>query len=66
MRVLSDRISAATAKNNVTVDPSLHNYLCGVMEERNSSVTSDFPDGSFQRLFWDQQIKAARTSKPKA
>ena len=56
----------ATENNNVTVDKELHSYLHGVMESSNPNITANFPEGSFQRLFWDQQIKAARVSNARA
>ena len=40
--------------------------LHGVMESSNPNITANFPEGSFQRLFWDQQIKAARVSNARA
>ena len=49
-----------------TVDKELHSYLHGVMESSNPNITANFPEGRFQRLFWDQQIKAARVSNARA
>lgn len=65
LRVLSERLSAATNANNVVVDPQLHGDLKSIMEDNYSKVLEDFPEGSFQRLFWEQQIKAARVSGAK-
>ena len=35
------------------------------MEENDDSIKKQFPDGTFRRLFWGQQKKAAGVSNPK-
>ena len=63
VRVLSERIAAATNANNIRVDPEMHSYLKSIIEENNSEVSKKFLEGSFQRLFWEQQMKAAQVSR---
>ncbi len=46
--------------NSVSVDESLHQDLCGIMKEENDRVKNCFPEGTFRRLFWDEQLKAAQ------
>ena len=64
IRLLSEKISLSTKAKGITVDPNLHSDLCSVMNENNPSVLEKFPEGSFRRLFWEQQFKAANVSRP--
>ena len=31
-----------------------------IMNENDRNVKDEFPEGTFRRLFWEQQLKAAR------
>lgn len=55
----------STEKSGVHLDPQLHDELISTMEENNEQVCKDFPQGTFKRLFWEQQLKAARCSNPR-
>ena len=46
----------------VVVDESLHQDLCSIMEEKNGVVKESFPEGTFRRLFWDEQLRAVQVS----
>ena len=41
---------------------SLHYDLLEIMEKENSSVKDHFPNGTFRRLFWEEQLKAAQVN----
>ena len=59
VKVLKERIAAAA----IPVDEALsRDHLATTMEENNEAVLSQFPAGSFQRLFWEQQLQATRVS----
>lgn len=58
VKVLKERIAAAA----IPVDEALSRDLATTMEENNEAVLSQFPAGSFQRLFWEQQLQATRVS----
>ena len=46
--------------NGVTVDEPLHNELSTIVSGNDTSIEKDFPQGTFRRLFWDEQKKAAK------
>ena len=52
------RISDATARDGVELDGELSNDLKAIMAANTQQVHSTYPEGSFQRLFWDQQQTA--------
>ena len=44
------------------VDGSLQSDLLQIMHEKTDIVKNMYPEGSFARLFWEEQLKAATTS----
>ncbi len=48
------------------VDDELHSDLRIIMGENNEKVCKEFPGGSFQRLLWDEQMKAASLKNAKS
>ena len=42
------------------VDENLHNDLQAVMKDQSKEISKLFPEGSFRRLFWDEQLKMAK------
>jgi hypothetical protein len=48
--------------HGITVDNSVHSYLSTIMKNNNDKVLKEFPPGSFQRLFWEEQLKCAKLS----
>ena len=55
---LKKRISAATVRDGAELDDELSNELKSIMAAKTQQVYSTYPEGSFQRLFWDQQQTA--------
>jgi len=55
---LKKKISAATAQHGVELDVGMSNDLEGIMAANTQQVYSAYPEGSFQKLFWDQQQTA--------
>lgn len=53
-------IGVMAERNGVSIDPGLSQDLVTIMEDE---VTKAYPPGSFRRLFWDQQLQAARANK---
>ena len=41
------------------VDKSLHDELNCTIADNNDSIVKQFPEGTFRRLFWEEQRKAA-------
>lgn len=58
VKYLKKKIETSTENLGVNVDDSLHEGLEGVMGEQTSSIREQYADGTFHRLFWDQQIQA--------
>ena len=56
--MLSRKISTST----IPVDTDLSTHLLHMMEEESENIAQRFPEGSFKRIFWDQQLQAARLS----
>ena len=54
------KIEKLSTLNGVIVDEPLHQELSTIMDEQNQSIESKFPEGTFRRLFWQQQLKAAQ------
>ena len=60
---LQEQIIQSIDKNGVLLDEQLSNDLSEIMKENDNSIAGQFPADSFQRLFWDQQIQAAKAKK---
>lgn len=48
------------------VNDDLHYDFKEIMEENNGGVCDAFPEGSFRCLFWEQQLKVAKSSNPRS
>lgn len=59
---LRKKIDASTKSKGVTVDDDLHQDLSKIVEEQTPSIHEQFPEGSFKRLFWEQQRQALISS----
>lgn len=57
-------IEIFTKEKGVLVDPSLGQDLLMIMEDKSDGIEKLYPPGSFRRLFWDQQLKAAKAKGP--
>ncbi len=42
------------------VDDDLHQDLSTIVEEQTLSIHEQYPEGSFKRLFWEQQRAASK------
>ncbi len=60
VKKLRDRIQHSSETNGINVDSSLHQDLRSIMNENNGNIREQFPEGSFRRLFWDQQFQSAQ------
>ena len=49
----------ATAAEGLNVDDSLHSDLKSMADDCTDEVKRTFPEGSFARLFWEEQTKAS-------
>lgn len=59
---LLKKIEASANSKGVEVDSDLHGALSDIMAEQTPVIYEHFPEGSFKRLFWDQQREAEKCS----
>lgn len=55
---LKEKIQNSVKTHGVIVDSELNNDLSQIVNDHTPEVIADFPEGSFQRLFWEQQRDA--------
>ena len=56
---LRARIKKLTTEHGENIDPTLQEDLLSVMGENNKKIKSTYPENSFARVFWEQQLQAA-------
>ena len=59
---LKKKIEASSNTQGVIVDDHLHQDLSAIVEDHTLSIHEQFPEGSFKRLFWEQQREALNSS----
>ena len=42
------------------MDQGLHDELSTIMNENTNDIQKAFPEGSFHRVFWDQQLENSK------
>ena len=55
LRRLQDTIAESTALDGVILDEELHGDVSQMMKEYTKDICSTYEEGTFQRLFWEQQ-----------
>ena len=63
---LQQKISSAIATEGVEVDVDLHDDLKSMANDCTAEIQHSNPEGSFQRLFWEEQIKASSVVNARA
>jgi hypothetical protein len=60
VKCLMTKLADKTELNGVTVDSELHSDLSSICNNAasNSMIMEKHPPGSFERIFWEQQVKA--------
>ena len=53
------RVASLIDNENITVDDELDDDLHKMVNEHESEIKAAYPEGSFQRVFWDEQVKAS-------
>ncbi len=54
------KIEASTKSKGIVVDDDLHQDLSTIVEEQTPLIHEQYPEGSFKRLFWEQQREALK------
>jgi len=62
---LKKRIEELTAAQGVVLDETSQNDLVNIMKHNHANIHQQFPEGTFQRIFWDQQLQAAKVGNLK-
>ena len=57
---LKSKLKETTEKCGVFVEKELEDDLETIMHEKTAEISEKFASGSFQRLFWDQQLEAGK------
>ena len=57
------KLLIATQKVGVNLNSDMHDDVCSIMKQENDEIVRLYPEGSFQRLFWSQQLNASRVKK---
>lgn len=63
---LEQNIMLATCADGVNLDVTLHDDVRVMATENSKAVYSSYSEGTFQRLFWDQQQKASSFKNPRS
>ena len=58
LRRLQTTIAESTEVDGVVLNEELHDDVSQMMKDHNEEICSTFEEGSFQRLFWEQQKSA--------
>ena len=58
LRRLQDAITESTATNGVILDEQLQDDITQLMKDHTQDIHSTYEEGTFQRLFWEQQTTA--------
>ncbi len=62
VKSLSNKVKSLTTEQGKSLDKSFEKDLMSIMHDNHQKVTEAYPDGSFARLFWNEQLKAATAS----
>ena len=65
VKLLQKKITEMTSTEGESLDTSLHGDILSIMTEKNEDVMKTFHQGSFRRLFWEEQLKAASQKDPR-
>ena len=63
---LQQKISSTISTEGVEVDVDLDDDLKSMTNECSAQIKRSYPEGSFQRLFWEEQTKASNAVNPRA
>ena len=61
---LKDKVNKLLGQGE-TVDNELSSDLLEIMHENADQIRNAYPENSFSRLFWYEQLKAASTKDPR-
>lgn len=59
-------VKQLSEKQGECVDDVLHGDLVSIMKENSNEIAKTYPEGSFKRLFWEEQFRAANVKDSRA
>ena len=59
---LKEKVLNMLEKSGEEIDEGLHGDLSSIVQEKSEDIHTFFPEGTFRRVFWDQQVKNSRKS----
>ena len=62
LREKIERLSIIQGEN---LDEDLHSDLSDIMKENDDCIKASYPEGSFGRLFWEEQLNAVSAGDPR-
>ena len=65
LKKLRKKVELLTHAQGEIIDNDLHEELVGIMNDKTQDVQTVYPEGSFSRLFWEEQLRAARAKDPR-
>ena len=60
---LQQKIERITREEGEHLDELFQNDLISIMNDNNDKIKMAYPEGSFARLFWEEQLKASLTDQ---
>ena len=63
---LKAKVAVVTESQGVAVEDPVHTDLHSIMLRENDSIPQAYPEGSFVRIFWDQQLNGTSRKKTRA
>lgn len=65
VKYLKEKVSKLLENSNVSLDAEMQSDFAGIVSEMTSRVHQECPEGSFKRIFWNQQAQATKMSNKK-
>ena len=62
---LQERLQKLTNDHGTSVDTALNDDLISIMKHKSEEILKAYPEGSFGRLFWEEQLHAATAKDPR-
>ena len=66
MKRMLEKLESEIDRNGIELDSGLHEDISAIMDSEEHHIQENYPPGSFQRLFWEQQHKATKMSNSKS
>lgn len=64
VRKLQQKIEQLTQEQGESIDSDLHGDLLGIMKDKTKDIDQAYPEGSFARLLWEEQLRATTAKDP--